>query len=339
MSVLSVRSSTFVFAAGAAVAFLFVAMPAFAGDSAGALADRFAKGAPPAADTQRKADEREMLERARREAAPETALSPVQATPDQVAERKAELKRLAEKLRKAREAREAKKLDDQKSASALSPPPVRDPGMETKEFWKPEVAAAPPPPKADAFEPGSRSGLGMTTPAVTAIDGRVTVLLVMAPGHRGIRRFDHSADPILCTDAGCFVSAGTSAPARFMGHRRATGFRNTFGGRAGSCSQSLGCVFRGIDVGTGNGWLQPVDLKVMVHDRRLMQRAAADTTCAVTQGRLACARALVSADYALWIVPEAVANTAGPEALARAVAEGLPAPGERSAEGPVNPLR
>ena len=346
------KSRSFQLAAIAVAA--FVATPALAqtGDPAKTLADRFnqqpAKPQADAAakrDAQRRADEREMLDRARREAAeqttsdtPLTNQTGTVALPvvDLPAERKAELQRLAEKLKHAREAREARKQPASGETKAAEAAPVRL--MDKTDFWKPEVAIAPAPvPAAPALDTSARSALGMAPAALPS--SKVTVLLVMTPGTKGIRRLDHSADPILCTDGGCYVSAGAAAPARFMNLWRATGFSNTFGGRAGSCSHSLGCVFRDVDIGSGIGMLQPIDLKVMVHDRRQQQPALADHTCAVSGGRLTCGKPLASADYAMWVVPEAVAAIAGADELSRAVAAGLPSAGQRSAEGPANPLR
>jgi hypothetical protein len=160
---------------------------------------------------------------------------------------------------------------------------------------------------------------------------RVTVLLVMAPGNYGIRRGGPKvADPIMCTVAGCYVSTGPATPARFLPGRQATGFGNTIGGRAGACRQTLGCIFRGIDIAEREGYLQPVDLHILKHDRRRPQLIDRDSDCRVDDGRLSCRRGIYSEDYAMWVIPERMASAAGAAVLERALDEGLAAP--RSAD-------
>jgi hypothetical protein len=44
----------------------------------------------------------------------------------------------------------------------------------------------------------------------------------------------------------------------------------------------------------------------------------------VERGRLACSDTIQSDDYMMWIVPESLAVKAGPEALQRALVDGLP---------------
>jgi colicin import membrane protein len=109
------------------------------------------------------------------------------------------------------------------------------------------------------------------------------------------------------------------------GHR-ALGVINTWGARAGACRDSLECVFRGIEVVELPGYLQPVDLRLFRHDRRRPQIITGDSACTAQRGRLFCRRGIYADDYAMWIIPESVAAAAGPDALQRAVAEGLPRP-------------
>jgi colicin import membrane protein len=160
---------------------------------------------------------------------------------------------------------------------------------------------------------------------------RVTVLLVLAPGTYGIRRHGPKvADPVLCTPVGCYVSEGADRPARFMPGRKALGFGNTWGSRAGACRQRLGCVFRAIELGRLPAYLQPVDLHILKHDRRRPHEVAGDSACRASGGRLLCGRGIYADDYVMWIVPERQAEAAGAEALERAVREGLNGP--RSAD-------
>ncbi len=157
----------------------------------------------------------------------------------------------------------------------------------------------------------------------TAPTRRVTVLLVMEPGRRGIRRFDKSADPVICVNGSCYVSRGASASAQELPRGRAFGPSVALGSRAGACNNSLTCVFRGVDLGRTSAEIQPIDLRVLRHDRRQAQMVEADPTCRVIQGQLSCRQAVFADDYMMWVVPEAVASHAGPMALEAAVQSGL----------------
>lgn len=159
----------------------------------------------------------------------------------------------------------------------------------------------------------------------------MTVLVVMAPGTYGIRRGGaRVADPVLCTREGCYVSVGPDRPAVFLPGRKALGFRNTWGARAGACRNALGCVFRDVELGTLPGFLQPVDLHILRHDRRVGHAVLADSDCRTDAGRLFCRQGIDADNYTMWVVPESLAETAGPAALQRALTDGLNGP--RSAQ-------
>ncbi len=148
---------------------------------------------------------------------------------------------------------------------------------------------------------------------------RVTILLLMEPGNRGIRRFNKTGDPILCLDRSCYVSQGAAQPASEIARSRAFGPGVALGSRAGSCENSLTCVFRNVDLGGRSAEVQPIDLRVLRHDRRELRSVEADRTCRVTSGQLTCRRPVIADSYTLWIVPEAVAERAGAMALETAV--------------------
>ncbi len=152
---------------------------------------------------------------------------------------------------------------------------------------------------------------------------RVTILLHLEPGNRGIRRHNKAADPVLCTYQGCYVSAGADEPAEFFHGHRALGLGRTFGERAGACRNSLGCVFRDIELASISDYLGPVDMRVIRHDRREPQRGVTVSDCRLESGRLGCRRGIHAASYVMWVVPEELAAKAGPEALEQAVEEGL----------------
>jgi hypothetical protein len=85
-------------------------------------------------------------------------------------------------------------------------------------------------------------------------------------------------------------------------------------------------VFRGVELGVLPGFLQPVDLHILKHDRREGHAVLADSDCRNEQGRLFCRHGIDADDYTMWIVPESLAATVGPTALQRALTEGLNAP-------------
>lgn len=297
-------------------------------NAAESIAERFSSTARD--EARRKADEQDMLNRARKEAEEanrnartplDGTVSPAPATdtksehvskpvnigtptPDDTkrleAQRQEELQRLSEKLRKASQTRTAQ------------PKPVVTP-------WQTEVTEAP---KGDIFK-NEKSALGMHGDPTDIASSRVTVLMVMTPGNMGIRRFDKNADPVLCTNDGCYISQGADVPSRFLTTHKALGFGNTFGLRAGACREQLSCVFRSVDLGRQPSFVQPVDMRMVHHDRREIKQVTADETCRIEAGRLNCARPVRASNYTLWIVPEKVAQRAGVEALSRALTEDL----------------
>jgi colicin import membrane protein len=209
------------------------------------------------------------------------------------------------------------------AGGATAAPPLDKPDETASGVRAPSLIAPGPPasPAAAQIRPGQ------TTPSVGVDLDRVTVLLVMAPGSYGIRRGGAQvADPILCMRDGCYISAGADRPATFLPGRRALGLRNTWGARAGACRNALGCVFRGVELGTLPTFLQPVDLHIFKHDVRPGFAVLADSDCAITAGRLTCRHGIDAQTYALWVVPERLAQILGPAGLERALSEGLNGP-------------
>jgi colicin import membrane protein len=144
-------------------------------------------------------------------------------------------------------------------------------------------------------------------------------------GKKGIRRFDNTGDPLLCVGDDCYAGMGAEAPARGMKRLLAFGAGNTLGRRAWSCSNSLTCVLRSVPLGGLSAEIQPIDLRIMYHDRRETAEVRADGSCSITGGnRLVCANPVVRSTWKAWIVPEAIARKAGPKALTDALAAGLP---------------
>lgn len=218
------------------------------------------------------------------------------------ARREAEAKLLAERLRLAEAAREAKAAETARQAAA------------------PAIVAPTSRPVAAPAAVDTVPTVAGPSPAKP----RVAILILMDAGNKGIRRFDKTADPILCMKDVCYISEGNEAPARLLSKARALGVGNTWGARAGACQHSLGCVFRDVDlVGTG-GVVQPVDMKVMVHDRRESRTVDVDSDCRVDGGRISCRKPISANGYRMWVVPEPLAAKAGGAALDSAVREGLP---------------
>lgn len=149
---------------------------------------------------------------------------------------------------------------------------------------------------------------------------QVTVLLVMKPGNRGIRRYKKTADPILCVNHHrCYISRGPSRDATVLSRGRAFGTVNTLGRRAGACGNSLSCVFRNVHLPKGRATIQPIDLRLMRHDRRERRTVTAARGCKLGRRSIDCGRAIRSETYSLIVIPETLAGEAGPVALDRAM--------------------
>ena len=142
--------------------------------------------------------------------------------------------------------------------------------------------------------------------ATREFDGRVTVLLQMEPKAQRGRRHE-SMDPVLCLVDGCYVSNGPGYPANFLPGRKAVRFGNAISRRAGACNHAYTCVFRNVEIGALPAEVQPVDIRVLRHDRRTPESVEALSTCRGTTGRLACTGAIHGDGYTMWVIPEQVA--------------------------------
>lgn len=154
----------------------------------------------------------------------------------------------------------------------------------------------------------------------------VTVLITLEPTKFSGKPWDiePGADPILCMQGGCYVSAGLSVQARFEPERQALLPLNVmFTQKAGACGNTLTCVLRGIELSDTNAIAQPVDLDFAEHDRLEPSRLGPDKTCRVEDGALGCYEGIYTREYSMWVVPEAVAAEAGPELLEQAVTTGM----------------
>lgn len=243
------------------------------------------------------------------------------------AEREAETMRIVDKLRAARAAKAAEaerlaaEVEQSKRAAeavATAAAPVQAPSRETAAAGvKQETVTATPKDVAVAVASAAKP--------TDVVSTRATVILVLDTGAPGLGRTGNStADPVLCLGPTCYAGQGADRPAKAMTRSHALGPGNTLGARAAACARSLACVYRDVDFSAAAGMgVQPVDLRLLRHDRRDIANGAIDGTCGVADGRLRCAKPLVSATWRAWIVPEAIAQTAGAKALSEAAASRL----------------
>lgn len=218
------------------------------------------------------------------------------------ARRLEEARRIAEKFRLAREARERERARTLGTRNSLGGP-------------------LPPAPWDEALEraPGERthSRQAASWPA------RVTVLLMLAPKRKAFGGW-RKPHPILCVNNGCYVSGGADDGADRMPRWQALGPGNTLGRRAGPCRNQLTCVFRSVTLTSASAWIQPVSMGFWHHDRRDIRTAHPDGSCEVVLRRIYCAQPIIAHGYRAWIVPEYIAEKAGPDALEEALEDGLP---------------
>ena len=116
-------------------------------------------------------------------------------------------------------------------------------------------------------------------------------------------RRHESMDPVLCVTDGCYVSNGPEHPASFLPGRRATRFGNAISRRAGACNHAYTCVFRDVEIGALPAEVQPVDIRILRHDRRAPESVETLSTCRGTPGRLACTGAIRGDGYTMWVIP------------------------------------
>ncbi len=196
----------------------------------------------------------------------------------------------------------------------------------------------PRPPVAELDDPRPHDESGLRSPVAeldesspekdnrqraTKYPARVTVLVLMEPRNRGWRRSKKAAYPVLCVGRRCYISAGAENTANALSRPRVLGPVNSLGRRAGPCNKQLACVFRGVTLDRNPSHIQPVDMGLLRHKRRDIRKAEPDRTCAVTRGSLHCTSVIIAHRYRAWIVPEAVAEEAGPKALEEALHNGL----------------
>lgn len=239
--------------------------------------------------------------------------------------------RRAERMRQLKQERQAR----ERTATAAKPPEIEEPASEPSNIDPPMGLGAFPSDRPGTEKPVKdavpRRALADTRPAKPP--ERVTILLSIEPGKTGIRRFGKkTADPVLCAGHTCWIAAGTGRAAREVTRGLALGPANTMGRRAAACNRHLTCVFRDVDLDAPSADIQPIDLRILRHDRRKPLRLEADPSCRLVNGALACDKLFVARSWRAWVIDEELARKAGPEALESALKRGL-APAQSAALG------
>lgn len=227
------------------------------------------------------------------------------------AKREQEGRRLEEKLAKARRSRLGG------SESAATGAAATDEPAETARLVPP--AAVTVQPATDAIA-AARDGAAVSS---AMFSDTVTILLAIEPGSTGIRRHNSTADPVICIGPDCYVSEGAGLTARKVTRAQVAGPVLTLGRRAGACNQRTSCVFRNLPLPATMAMLQPIDLRLLRHDRREEVRVEADPSCAIVAKSLACQKLVRGPDWIAWIVPETIAAQAGADRLETALAQNL----------------
>lgn len=263
-------------------------------DAAQALADRFARdGAPPPAPAVAPSAKKTA-------AAPPAARAP---KPDAAYE--------AEMLAAAKAEADARRASDPAAMPAtIAQPAPAAPGATpapAKGTAVAETAAAPakevvaPPPQAAPAGPA-----------------HATVLLVLDPDATPSGSSGGAPAPVLCIGADCYVSAGTETPSKLMPRAGVT----LTEGMAGDCEGHTHCIFRDVTLKPG-GELQILDATLGKSGSSAPLPVQADASCAIKEGDLDCENTVSGLGYRAWIIPEALAQSAGALKLEGAIATDL----------------
>ena len=153
-----------------------------------------------------------------------------------------------------------------------------------------------------------------------AAAGPATAILVLEHVRADGRVWDFGpgADPVICLKAGCYRSTGNGTAAQFFPRHEALAF-----GDAGACSNSFSCIFRHIEVDQVLTSITPVDVDVVRHDGMENRLVSLDQGCAVENGELKCPGGTFTSEYSLWLIPDAIADAAGPDGLRAAAVDGI----------------
>jgi len=181
------------------------------------------------------------------------------------------------------------------------------------------------PPEAPGIVAKAVSGIAKQVAGYISplVEKRVSILIVMEVGQKGVRAWSKTADPMVCIHESCYLSRGPDEAAEKLTRSAAFGPGVALGKRGQACRSKPACIFRDIDLETVEAKLQPVDLRFLRHDRREAKAIRADASCAIFDGALSCRAPVAGEGWRAWIVPESVAERAGANELETALAKGL----------------
>lgn len=180
------------------------------------------------------------------------------------------------------------------------------------------TTAATPPAAAAVTTPAVAAPAPPAGPTVQA-----SVLLAIETGGASSRSDATALDPIICVGDSCFLSAGLTADAVKLSKADALKLKSSDDASPDACRGKVGCVFRNVGL-TKNALIEVIEIGGASAAPARTYAAEPDATCKTSDGALACENPIATADFRLWIVPEATAKTAGPEAIEDAVADSLP---------------
>lgn len=192
-----------------------------------------------------------------------------------------------------------------------------------------KLVEAPAAPKTTAAAPSTAAPAAAAAATVVAAPAsgptaQASVLLAIETGGASTKSSDATTyDPIICVADTCFLSAGLTADAVKLSKVDALKLKSSNDASPDACRGKVACVFRNVAL-PKDALIQVVELGGATADPERTYAAEPDTSCKSSEGALACDNPIATADFRIWIVPEATAKTAGVDAIEDAVAESLP---------------
>jgi hypothetical protein len=217
----------------------------------------------------------------------------------------------AEMLAAAKNEAEARRAAETATVAAQPPPAATAVA---------QAATPQPAPAATAQTAAAPAATPTAPPSASPVTGpeHATILLVLDPDASAA---DHGASqpaPVLCIGAECYVSSGTDAPAKLRARADITLTK----GIAGDCEGHTHCIFRDVTLKPSTD-MQIIDATLGKTGSSAPIPVQADNSCAINEGDLDCETTVSGLGYRAWIIPEPVAQTAGPLKLEGAIATDL----------------
>lgn len=190
-----------------------------------------------------------------------------------------------------------------------------------------KIVEAPAATATTAVTPAAPSAVApavIAPPTATRPTLQASVLLAIEIGGASSKGADaNTLDPIICVADTCFLSAGLTADALKLSRSDALKLKSSNDASPDACRGKVGCVFRNVGL-IKDALIEVVELGAAKPDPARTYAAEIDASCKAADGALACENPIATADFRIWIVPEATAKTAGAEAIEDAVADSLP---------------